>query len=185
MSLGGLTSLALAAAHPELVERLVLVDITPGTNREKAKAIIDFVNGPQSFPDFDALLARTDRAQPHPSASSLRRGILHNAHQRDDGSWQWRYDRHRGRWRPRLASRPSEDPADHGRPLGRRRPVRAAVAPRAGQPSPVVDDADVAELHRLKPDAEVVVVEGAGHSIQGDRPVELAALVERFVFDQG
>ena len=29
------------------------------------------------------------------------------------------------------------------------------------------------------------MVDGAGHSIQGDRPVELAALIERFVLDQG
>jgi pimeloyl-ACP methyl ester carboxylesterase len=48
--------------------------------------------------------------------------------------------------------------------------------------SPVVDDADVAELLRRRPGTEVVVIDGAGHSIQGDRPVELAALVERFVF---
>ena len=45
-----------------------------------------------------------------------------------------------------------------------------------GSLSPVVDDADVAELQRRKPDARVVVFEGAGHSIQGDKPVELAAL---------
>ena len=43
-----------------------------------------------------------------------------------------------------------------------------------GALSPVVDDEDVAELQRRKPDARVVVFEGAGHSIQGDQPVELA-----------
>ncbi len=41
--------------------------------------------------------------------------------------------------------------------------------------SPVVDDDDVAELRRRQPTAEVVVVEGAGHSIQGDQPLALAA----------
>src|SRR6059036_489588 len=30
MSLGGLTSLALASQHPDLVRRLILVDVTPG-----------------------------------------------------------------------------------------------------------------------------------------------------------
>ena len=29
--------------------------------------------------------------------------------------------------------------------------------------SPVVDDADIAELLRRKPDAEVLVIDGAGH----------------------
>ena len=34
-----------------------------------------------------------DRAQPDPDRASLRRGILHNAVQLDDGSWVWRYRR--------------------------------------------------------------------------------------------
>jgi pimeloyl-ACP methyl ester carboxylesterase len=46
-----------------------------------------------------------------------------------------------------------------------------------GGNSPVVDDGDVAELRRRRPAAEVVVVEGAGHSVQGDRPAELARLI--------
>ncbi len=179
MSLGGMTALALAAAHPELVERLVLVDITPGTNREKAKAIIDFVNGPQSFPDFDAILARTIEHNPTRSVSSLRRGILHNARQLPDGSWQWRYDR---TGRPGSeAERGRVDPGELWNDVGG---LTMPLLLARGGTSPVVDDADVAELLRVRPDAEVVVVEGAGHSIQGDRPLELAALIERFVFGE-
>ena len=41
----------------------------------------------------------------------------------------------------------------------------------------VVGDDDVAELLRRQPTAQVVGVEGAGHSIQGDRPRELAAIL--------
>jgi len=59
MSLGGLTCLALANARPELVPHLVLVDITPGVTSKKAKAVLDFINGPQSFASFDELFART------------------------------------------------------------------------------------------------------------------------------
>ena len=46
-----------------------------------------------------------------------------------------------------------------------------------GSLSPVVDDEDVAESIRRQPDIEVHVVDGAGHSVQGDRPVELANLL--------
>jgi pimeloyl-ACP methyl ester carboxylesterase len=46
-----------------------------------------------------------------------------------------------------------------------------------GSVSPVVGDDDVAELARRRPDARVVVFEGAGHSIQGDQPAQLAALL--------
>src|SRR3954447_3536977 len=39
MSLGGLTALVLAAAAPDLVRRLILVDVTPGVNKDKASAV--------------------------------------------------------------------------------------------------------------------------------------------------
>ena len=65
----------------------MLVDITPGVNQQKAKAVIDFIDGPQSFASFDDLLARTIQHNPTRSESSLRRGILHNAHPTAAGDW--------------------------------------------------------------------------------------------------
>ncbi len=46
----------------------------------------------------------------------------------------------------------------------------------------VVDDDDEVELLRRLPDAQVEHFEEAGHSLQGDTPVELAASIETFVF---
>lgn len=176
MSLGGLTSLALAGHAPHLVRRLALVDITPGVTGAKAKAVLDFVNGPQSFASFDDLLARTIEHNPTRTVSSLRRGILHNAKQLDDGSWQWRYDR---RSHVREAQ-PTADPVASDALAALWNVVSDLHCPLTlfrGSASPVVDDADVAELTRRRPDTEVVVVDGAGHSIQGDRPVELTGLL--------
>jgi pimeloyl-ACP methyl ester carboxylesterase len=47
-------------------------------------------------------------------------------------------------------------------------------------PQSVVDDKDEAEFLRRQPAARIEHVEGAGHSIQGDKPVELAALIADF-----
>jgi pimeloyl-ACP methyl ester carboxylesterase len=49
-----------------------------------------------------------------------------------------------------------------------------------GGASGVVGDEDVVELRRRVPTVRVEVVEGAGHSVQGDRPVELARLLDGF-----
>ncbi len=178
MSLGGLTSMELAVRHPMLVRRLVMVDITPGVNQQKAKAVIDFVDGPQEFASFDDLLARTIEFNPTRSESSLRRGILHNAGQRPDGSWQWRYDR-TGHTRPKdeqaaiLAAHPDMSPLwdDFGA-------IAVPLTIVRGSISPVVDDEDIAEARRRQPDVDVIVVDGAGHSVQGDRPVELSAVLD-------
>lgn len=186
MSLGGLTSMELAARHADLVRQLVLVDITPGVNQQKAKAVIDFVDGPQSFASFDELLARTIEHNPTRSESSLRRGILHNAHQRLDGSWEWNYDR-RSHARSRdadadAAADPGADAAAAFSPLWDDfSAVRCPIVLVRGSLSPVVDDADVAEARRRQPSLRVELVEGAGHSIQGDRPRELAELIRTAV----
>ncbi len=170
MSLGGLTSLSLAARRADLVRRLVLVDITPGVTDAKAKAITDFVNGPQTFPNFDELLRRTIDHNPTRSESSLRRGILHNAVQLDDLTWRWRYDRRSHPDRPgreRIAAGLWDVLESTSCPVAL---VRGAL-------SPVVDDADVAEFLRRRPDGVVHLVEGAGHSVQGDKPRDMSRII--------
>ena len=180
MSLGGLTSLALAGRAPALVRRLALVDITPGVTGAKAKAVLDFVNGPQSFASFDDLLKRTIEHNPTRTVTSLRRGILHNAKQLDDGSWQWRYDR-RSHVRDAGANTEPVQSAALNELWDIVSSISCPLTLFRGAVSPVVDDADVAELIRRKPNAEVVVIEGAGHSIQGDKPVELTSHLRRLL----
>jgi pimeloyl-ACP methyl ester carboxylesterase len=182
MSLGGMTAMELAVRHPELVASLVMVDITPGVNAAKTKAVTDFVDGPQSFASFDDLLTRTMEFNPTRSESSLRRGILHNARQLPDGSWVWRYDRGS---RARSSADGETAVADVPAPDDRLSPMwdhfEAIDCPMMlvrGSLSPVVDDDDVAEARRRQPDLVVEVVDGAGHSVQGDRPVELGDLLD-------
>jgi pimeloyl-ACP methyl ester carboxylesterase len=171
MSLGGLTAIALTDRAPDLVRELVLVDVTPGVNREKASTIAQFIDGPEYFDSFEQILERTVAFNPTRTESSLRRGIMHNAVPDEAGRWRWRYDL------PRRGSGEGEGGAiipglDSLWDAIER--IRVPLTLARGSLSPVVDDADVAELRRRNPNAEVVDFEGAGHSIQGDRPLELA-----------
>ena len=173
MSLGGLTAIRLAAEHPELVARLALVDVTPGADEAKAEPIIAFLSGPERFDSFEEILARTVQFNPTRSVSSLRRGVLHNAREEPDGSWTWRYDPVRA-WKQEGAVRFTNLWDDVAR-------IQAPMLLIRGALSGVVTDDDVVELRRRRPDAGAVIVEGAGHSIQGDKPVELATIVEGFL----
>ena len=176
MSLGGLTAVALSARAPELVRRLAVVDVTPGTDHAKAEPIVAFVSGPESFESFDAILERTVRFNPRRSVASLRRGVLHNARELPDGRWSWRYDPMR-RWRL------SGGAPDFGALWEDVSQLRAPVLLVRGALSGVVGDEDVDEFRRRQPGVRVRVVEGAGHSVQGDRPLELAALLREFLAD--
>jgi pimeloyl-ACP methyl ester carboxylesterase len=203
MSLGGLTAIALTAEAPELVRKLVLVDVLPGIKAQRAQHITDFVTGPASFASLDELLERTARFNPSRSRSSLRRGILHNAEQQSDGTWVWRWARHR---RPATPVAPAAAASTvAAAPVAPAPPAAAPVGPAAGtrygqlwqalssitvplllargmRPDSVLDDDDERELLRRVPSAQVVHVEEAGHSLQGDTPLELAAIIEHFVF---
>lgn len=174
MSLGGLSVLALTDRAPDLVRQLVLVDVTPGVNREKSSAIAQFIDGPEFFESFDEILERTMQFNTTRSESSLRRGILHNAVEADDGRWRWRYDL------PRRGSGEGDDGQvmpgldDLWNAVER---VEVPFVVIRGGTSPIVDDEDIAEVLRRNPNARIVVVDGAGHSIQGDKPLELAEIL--------
>ena len=178
MSLGGLSAIALTDVAPELVRALVIIDVTPGVTPAKAAAIASFVNGPETFADFDAILARTVEHNPTRTVASLRRGILHNARQTSDGSWVWRYRRPNGAAFSgdivrRDVSTLWDALSNNGVPL---------LFVRGTRVGSVVDDGDEAELRRRCPTAVVVPLD-AGHSVQGDAPIALAATIADFAAD--
>jgi len=185
MSMGGATTLALSLHAPELVRSALLVDVTPGVTPEKGKQIVDFLNGPVSFPDFDELLARTIEFNSTRTVSSLRRGILHNAVPLADGSWVWRHQRHRltgdaGVVLQGGAAAPGDEFfGDLWRAIDEMT-VPLCLARGMGSQS-VVSDEDEAEVLRRKPDARVEHFEESGHSLQGDEPVKLARLIDEFM----
>ena len=182
MSLGGMTTIALMHVAPELVRKAVLVDVTPGVNQEKSKAITNFINGPRTFPSFEELLARTIEHNPTRTEASLRRGILHNAIQQEDGSWVWRYRLH--------------GDASVGEKMADKKPMEGFASMwdvlakadmpillvRGMRPQSVVDDADEEMFLETVADPTVVRVAEAGHSVQGDTPVELAEMIREFIF---
>jgi pimeloyl-ACP methyl ester carboxylesterase len=185
MSFGGQSTIALARYAPELVRKILLVDTVPRTgdpaDSERGKHISDFTGGPSSFENFDELLERTVRFNPTRSPSSLRRGILHNAEQQEDGTWVWRWARHRP---PASAATTSARSASEPGELWNA--VEQIKVPlllaRGMRPDSVVSDLGEAELLRRLPSARVVHFAEAGHSLQGDTPLELAALIDQYVF---
>lgn len=174
MSLGGLAGLALSEVRPQLVDRLAMVDIAPGTDAKRVEPIVAFLSGPERFGSVQEMLDRTVAFSPNRPIAALRRGVLHNARQLADGSWTWRWDPIR-QWRL------GEHQIDFTALWSAVDALRVPLLLVRGSASRVVSDDDVAELLRRQPTAQVAVIEGAGHSVQGDRPVELAQRLSEFV----
>lgn len=164
MSLGGLTAIRIAASAPELVRRLVLVDVTPSASQrlsemtDTQKGTVALARGKRAFPSFASALEATIAAAPNRDRKTLRRGVFHNTMRLDDGTWTWRYDTLRtggefqGLW---------DDVTRLTMPTTL---VRAAA-------SKFVEDEDAERLARTAPGFQGVhVVQGSGHSIQSDQP---------------
>ncbi|BBZ65143.1 hydrolase [Mycolicibacterium insubricum] len=171
MSLGGLTALRIAATESALVPELVLVDVTPSAparHEEMTKAqlgAVALVQGQRSFTSFTEMLDETVAAAPHRSRESLRRGVFHNARRLDDGSWTWRYDSFRtgagfeGLW--------DDVPA-----------ITMPTTLVRGAHSHFVNDDDASQFAATAPGFRAtIVVDGAGHSVQGDQPLELIRIL--------
>ena len=173
MSYGGLVGIALTHEHPDLVKRLILIDITPGVDERKAHHVRDFIAGPETFASFDEILARTVAFNPGRSESSLRRGVVHNAIERADGTWVWRHQRHPA---------PTRTPVPVTDLWQWLQDIDAPVTlVRATGPSSVISGEDVEEFRRRRPHDDVIDVVGASHSIQGSHPVELADILRRWL----
>lgn len=170
MSLGGLTALALADAYPELVRTVLLVDVTPDV--DKNSPIARFINGPETFATFEDLVKHTAASVSARSETALRRGILHNAVQLEDGSWRWRRERRGADELQRVDFHTLWDAVSS---------ICAPIALAYGElPSSVVTPASLAEFMRRRPTTRIVPFPDAGHSIQGRSPVELARLIADF-----
>ena len=177
MSLGGLTAMRLAVSAPDLVRRLVMIDVTPSAP-ERAEQMtkaqmgaVALVQGERCFPSFEAMVDAVVATSPHRSRESLQRGVFHNAKQLDDGTWTWRYDTFRkgdgfrGLW---------DD-------------VPSLTVPTTlvrGARSFFVNDDDATEFARTAPGfREVVVVPDSGHSVQGDQPRALVDILRSVISD--
>lgn len=185
MSLGGATTIRLAAQRPDLCRRAVFVDVTPQINDHSRqlgtaeRGTVSLIARPPVYDSFDEMADAAVALSPFRSAAGVRRGVRHNARRLDDGSWTWRYDL--------FGPPPGEAAADGATNwvdfTSLWDDVSAITVPALfvrGGLSPFVRDEDIAEMQRRLPSLDVVVVEGAGHAVQSDRPLVLADPIRAF-----
>jgi pimeloyl-ACP methyl ester carboxylesterase len=161
MSLGGLTNIRLSAAHPALVRRTVVVDVTPSVHQlqltPEQRGAPSLIGGPRTYESLQAMVDAAASAAGGRSAESLEIGVRHNARRRPDGTWTWRYDQLRTEDDPPLDFTELWDDVE--------RLTQPTMLVRGSRSRHVPDD-HATEFARRRPGARIEVVEGAGHSVQ-------------------
>lgn len=178
-SLGGLSGAALAASRPDLVSRLIVVDITPGIDTSAGPAALrEFYAGPTAFTTRDELVDRAIAFGFGGTRADTERGVFLNTRVRDDGRVEWKH--HFAHLAADALAAPTasdaaapavldgsgwDDLSHVSAPLTLVRATAGFVA-----------ESDASEFARRLPHAQVVVVQ-ATHNVQETAPAELAALI--------
>ncbi|MBN9792573.1 alpha/beta hydrolase [Pseudonocardia sp. TMWB2A] len=164
-SLGGMTSLLALGEDPGLARGLVLVDVTPRTERTGTSAVTRFMRaGHDGFASLDAVADAVAAYNPHRPRPRDPAGLRKNLRHRD-GRWYWHWD-------PRMVA--ERQTAPETLDLNERRAVAAARSLRVptmlvrGTGSDVVSRDGAREFLDLVPSAWYLEVEGTGHMVAGD-----------------
>jgi len=173
-SLGGRVSMLYAHRHPEDLERLVLVDITPGRPRGFEQADLSRVTETPPPRDFesheDAVRYLGDllsRAPKHLVEESVRYGIREVA----PGRYSWKYD-------PALVTRRRPSPPNLWDMVAT---IPTPTLLQYGSLSNVVNTELAERMARTMQRCIIERIEGAGHGLFTDQPEAFAASVERFL----
>ncbi len=93
LSMGGLVSFVFAAAHPDRVTRMVIMDIGPEIARAGARNVASSLAANDVFESEDEAFAQARTANPRPTDATLRHRVSHNLRPLPDGTLTFKYDK--------------------------------------------------------------------------------------------
>ncbi|MGX6396016.1 alpha/beta fold hydrolase [Rothia kristinae] len=172
-SMGGKTAMQLALRHPDLVRRLVVMDIAPVQPRETRGNSAELLDALLGL-DLQTLGSRAEAdaaLQAAIPADGVRSFLLQNLRRGAEG-WAWQPDL-RG-LRERL-------PVLMGWPQVTEPPYEGPVLWITGERSDYVRDEDRPAMAALFPRVRRAVIRGAGHWVHADRPAEVVAALRAFL----
>lgn len=171
-SMGGLVACSLALHAPDLVRRLVMVDIGPEVNDEGRRLIREFVGRNVEFDDMGEFLDRVAKYDPYRSRAHIERTLKYNLIRRADGKYVPKADRRRFHHPDSVPSIPDLEA------------VRAITCPvlvvRGATSSVLLHDAAMRFAHAL-PAGEFVEIPDCGHNVAQQNTRGFLAVLRRFI----
>ncbi|WP_336968544.1 alpha/beta hydrolase [Sphingobium aromaticiconvertens] len=163
-SLGGLAAMLVAAAHPDSMRALVLVDITSKVNADGAKDVMGFMgaaaNGFATLEEASDAVAAYQPHRPRPADNS---GLARNLRLRD-GRYYWHWD-------PAFMAMGEDSEIQANTPTLLDDAARALTLPTLlirGGHSNIVTEESAREFLEMVPHADYAHIDGAHHMVAGD-----------------
>jgi pimeloyl-ACP methyl ester carboxylesterase len=185
-SLGGLTSISLAAEHPDRVTGIVLIDIGHRLEEEGVKKIMDFMRAHESFGSLEEAADFISGYLPY-RKSFRPESLKRNLRQRADGRWIWKHGMGR-RWQRQFERTGSEEFDWKGIMTGVADDAAGIDVPvllLRGGASDVLSGDAAEELLAILKHGRLEIVEKAGHLAAGDNPHSTVNLVKTFLAEVG
>lgn len=167
-SMGGFTSMSLAAHSPQRIAALTLVDISPEPREAGTRDIRGLVSGPRDYASLDEAVQKVLEFRSSRNAESVRRSLKIAMREGADGRWRWKYDPGRYvqmRTEPFLAERRALWEALAN--------IQCPTQIIRGEKSGVLWQEDAERVASLVPQGRWRVAAGAGHNVHSENPVAI------------
>lgn len=175
LSMGGIVSIRYASTQPAELDRLVIVDIGPEI---MATGLTRIMSGAQSGDVFESREAAYEAARianPNAPGLQLRHRVWHGMMRTQDGRWTYRYDR---ALRDPSNPRPRGSVEDNWRMVSR---IQAPTLIVRGGESDILSVECAQRMVSDMPNARLVEVREAGHSVPLERPDSFLESVRGFL----
>lgn len=185
MSMGGMNAIRYAARHPERLDALVVVDVAPVTMREGVVEMEQFRQDTETMSKFEDFLERAIHFNPQRKPAHLKYSLLHSLKPVDDG-WTWKQD-HRRRVVPEGMTKEQQQEVRELRSGALAKDVESIQTPTLllrGSISKILSEEAADAMATSMADCTHVVIEGAGHSVQGDQPAAMSAAIDAFLTER-
>jgi len=178
LSMGGLVSFVFAAAHPDRVTRMVIMDIGPEIAPVGARNVASSMAANNVFESEDEAFAQARAANPRPTDATLRHRVSHNLRPLPDGTLTFKYDK---------ALRSPGALFDHTQDelWAAWRAVSCPVLLVRGDDSDVLATETAQRMLAENPGASFASIPDCGHSITLDSPQGLLEVVSPWLAAAG
>jgi esterase len=176
LSMGGRVAMDFAGAHPDRVERLVIVDIAPEIHPPGMARIRTMIaNAPETIESEEWAVETAMAANPRADVGELRHRVKHALKRTPDGALTWKYARD---VREMMRRGTRRDPLELWERLTH---ITCPTLLVRGAESDVLSPELAQRVVAALPDGRLVEVAAAGHTVPGDRPAEFVDVVRRFL----